>query len=89
MEKNCDKKCSNPNITNFELFRKWQVELFQTQVRPPKPNLEPFRTPPKSPNLEPVQSEMGRTLALNLEKPNFEPPNPAVRCLKIPLFQEF
>ena len=51
----------NPNIqwtSNCFKLDCSNFELFQTQVRLPKPNLEPFQTPPKSPNIKPVQPEM-------------------------------
>ena len=85
---------SNPNIMNFKLLRTWQksnFKLTRTQVRPPKPNFEPFQTPPKSPNFKPVQPEIGLTKAQiwknwtsNPSKPRFiyqnwttNPPKPS------------
>ena len=38
-------------LSCFELDRS-KLELFRTQVHPPKPNFEPFRTPAKCPNFE-------------------------------------
>ena len=47
--------------SNLVELGKSNSEFTQTQVHPPKLNLEPTRTSPKSPKIKHIQPEMGQT----------------------------